>query len=79
MGGKFDDDSLIDVLGFDAMFACHMCRLCRECPVSNNPAEVILEFRRHFVMDRSKLPETMAAANRNLESADILCGHGIQS
>ena len=67
--GKFDDDSLIDVLGFDAMFACTTCAACvEECPVSNNPAEVILEFRRHFVMDRSKLPETMAAANRNLES-----------
>lgn len=66
---KFDDDSLIDVLGHDAMFACTTCAACvEECPVSNNPAEVILEFRRHFVMDRSEMPETMAAANRNLES-----------
>ncbi|PLW69181.1 heterodisulfide reductase-related iron-sulfur binding cluster [Pseudohalioglobus lutimaris] len=66
---KFDDDSLIDVLGQEAMFACTTCAACVEvCPVSNNPAEVIVEFRRHFVMDRSEMPETMAAANRNLES-----------
>ncbi|RLQ21088.1 4Fe-4S dicluster domain-containing protein [Seongchinamella sediminis] len=69
--GKFDDDSLIDVLGQDAIFACTTCAACvEECPVSNNPAEVILEFRRHFVMDRSEMPETMAAANRNLESRE---------
>jgi Fe-S oxidoreductase/nitrate reductase gamma subunit len=68
---RFDDDSLIDVLGQDAIFACTTCAACvEECPVSNNPAEVILEFRRHFVMDRSEMPETMAAANRNLESRE---------
>ncbi|MBE9539063.1 MAG: (Fe-S)-binding protein, partial [Proteobacteria bacterium] len=66
--GKFNDDTLIDVLGQDAIFACTTCAACvEECPVSNNPAEVILEFRRHFVMDRSEMPETMAAADRNLE------------
>ena len=68
---KLDDDSLIDVLGKDAMFNCTTCAACVEvCPVSNNPAETILEFRRHFVMDRSEMPENMAAANRNLESRE---------
>ena len=67
--GKFDDEDLIDVLGEDAIFNCTTCAACvEECPVSNNPAETILEFRRFFVMDRSQMPETMAAANRNLES-----------
>jgi Fe-S oxidoreductase/nitrate reductase gamma subunit len=69
--GKLDDASLIDVLGRDAMFNCTTCAACVEvCPVSNNPAETILEFRRHFVMDRSDMPDTMAAANRNLESRE---------
>jgi Fe-S oxidoreductase/nitrate reductase gamma subunit len=69
--GKLDDASLIDVLGRDAMFNCTTCAACVEvCPVSNNPAETILEFRRHFVMDRSEMPDTMAAANRNLESRE---------
>ncbi len=67
--GRLDDASLIDVLGRDAVFACTTCAACVEaCPVSNNPAEIILEFRRHHVMERSDMPDTMAAANRNLES-----------
>ncbi len=67
--GKVDDTGLIDELGVDAIFNCTTCGACVEqCPVSNNPAEAILEFRRHFVMDRSEMPDTMAAANRNLES-----------
>ncbi len=69
--GRFDDNSLIDVLGKDAIFNCTTCSACVEvCPVSNNPAETIMEFRRHYVMDRSEMPETMAAANRNLESRE---------
>ncbi len=67
--GRFDDTSLIEVLGREAIFNCTTCAACVEvCPVSNNPAEVILEFRRHHVMELSDMPDTMAAANRNLES-----------
>lgn len=67
--GRFDDDSLLDVLGRDAMFQCTTCAACVQvCPVSNNPAEIILEFRRHHVMELSSMPDTMAAANRNMES-----------
>lgn len=66
---RFDDSSLIEVLGREAIFNCTTCAACVEvCPVSNNPAEVILEFRRHHVMELSDMPDTMAAANRNLES-----------
>jgi Fe-S oxidoreductase len=66
---KFDDDSLLQLLGMEAMFNCTTCAACVEaCPVSNNPAEIIVEFRRHYVMDLSQMPDTMAAANRNLES-----------
>lgn len=69
--GKFDDASLLEVLGKEAIFNCTTCAACVEaCPVSNNPAEIILEFRRHFVMDLSDMPDTMAAANRNLESRE---------
>jgi Fe-S oxidoreductase/nitrate reductase gamma subunit len=66
--GKFDDDSLIDTIGMEAAFNCTTCGACIEqCPVSNSPAEVVLEFRRNFVMERSEMPDTMAAANANLE------------
>lgn len=67
--GRIDDPSLIDALGEEALFSCTSCMACvEECPVSNDPAEVIMHFRRRFVMDRSKMPEVMASANRNLES-----------
>ncbi len=66
--GKFDDDSLIDTIGQEAVFNCTTCGACIEqCPVSNSPAEVVLELRRNFVMERSEMPDTMAAANANLE------------
>ncbi|QDX80132.1 hypothetical protein B9N43_01980 [Denitratisoma sp. DHT3] len=66
--GKMDDAGLIDTLGQEAIFNCTTCGACVEqCPVSNSPAEAILEFRRNFVMDRSEMPDTMAAANANLE------------
>ncbi|CAB1369267.1 heterodisulfide reductase-related iron-sulfur binding cluster [Denitratisoma oestradiolicum] len=66
--GKADDAGLIDELGQEAIFNCTTCGACVEqCPVSNSPAEAIIEFRRHFVMDRSEMPDTMAAANANLE------------
>ena len=66
--GREQDEGLIDELGMEAIFNCTSCAACvEECPVSNNPAEVVLEFRRHFVMSRSEMPETMAAANANLE------------
>ena len=66
--GKFDDATLLEVLGKEAIFNCTTCAACvEECPVSNNPAEVILAFRRHFVMDLSDMPDTMAAANANME------------
>lgn len=65
---KFDDESLLDTIGQEAVFNCTTCGACIEqCPVSNSPAEVVLEFRRNFVMERSEMPDTMAAANANME------------
>ncbi|HVN43519.1 MAG TPA: (Fe-S)-binding protein [Steroidobacteraceae bacterium] len=67
--GKVDDASLLDTLGMDALFSCTTCAACVEqCPVTNNPAETIVHFRRKLVMERSEMPEVMASANRNLES-----------
>ena len=67
--GRADDAQLIDDIGAEAIFDCTTCAACvEECPVSNSPAEAILEFRRHLVLDRSEMPDTLAAMNRNLES-----------
>ena len=44
--GRFDDPGLIDEIGSEAIFDCTTCAACvEECPVSNNPPEIILEFR----------------------------------
>ena len=67
--GKTDDVSLADALGMQAMFDCTTCGACiEECPVSNKPAEAIVEVRRHFVMERSEMPPTMASAIRNMDA-----------
>ena len=67
--GRLVDASLIDTLGTEALFSCTTCAACVEqCPVTNNPAEAIVHFRRQLVMGRSEMPEVMATANRNLES-----------
>jgi Fe-S oxidoreductase len=67
--GRHDDPSLVDALGMEALFSCTTCAACvEECPVTNNPAETIVHFRRQLVMGRSEMPEVMATANRNLES-----------
>jgi Fe-S oxidoreductase/nitrate reductase gamma subunit len=67
--GKFEDDSLLDAIGIQAAFDCVTCAACMEaCPVSISQPESILELRRHFVMERSQLPEVMGHAQKNLES-----------
>ncbi len=67
--GRLDDTQLLDDIGSEAIFDCTTCAACvQECPVSNSPAEAILEFRRNLTMDRSDMPATLAAANRNMES-----------
>lgn len=67
--GRADDPQLIEDIGSEAIFDCTTCAACiEECPVSNAPAEIILELRRNLVMDRSEMPDTLALVNRNLES-----------
>ncbi|MBS0511825.1 MAG: (Fe-S)-binding protein [Proteobacteria bacterium] len=67
--GRADDPQLIDDIGSEAIFDCTTCAACiEECPVSNAPAEIILELRRNLVMDRSEMPDSLAMVNRNLES-----------
>jgi Fe-S oxidoreductase/nitrate reductase gamma subunit len=67
--GRDGDTSIVDALGMDALFSCTTCAACvEECPVTNNPAEAIVHFRRQLVMGRSEMPEVMATSNRNLEA-----------
>jgi Fe-S oxidoreductase/nitrate reductase gamma subunit len=67
--GRLEDDSLVEAIGIQASFDCVTCGACMEaCPVSIRQPQSILELRRHFVMERSELPEVMGHANRNLEA-----------
>jgi heterodisulfide reductase subunit C/nitrate reductase gamma subunit len=67
--GKSQDDSLLDAIGIRAVFDCVTCAACMEaCPVSISQPETIQEFRRHFVMERSEIPEVMGHAQKNLET-----------
>ncbi len=69
--GKFEDESFLDAVGFEATFNCVTCGACMEaCPVSIRHPEAIVEMRRHFVMERSELPEIMSHANKNLETRE---------
>jgi Fe-S oxidoreductase/nitrate reductase gamma subunit len=65
---RLEDDSLLETIGIQAAFECVTCAACMEaCPVSISQPETIQELRRHFVMERSELPELMAQAQKNLE------------
>jgi len=67
-GEKLEDDSLLEAIGIQAAFDCVTCAACMEaCPVSISQPESILELRRHFVMERSEIPEGMGHAQKNLE------------
>jgi Fe-S oxidoreductase len=68
---RLDDEGMIEAVGMQPIFDCVTCGACTEvCPVSIRPPEAILEMRRNLVMERSELPPTMAAANRNLETRE---------
>lgn len=69
--GKLDDEAFLDEVGFEATFNCVTCGACMEaCPISIRHPEAIIEMRRHFVMERSELPEIMGHANKNLETRE---------
>jgi Fe-S oxidoreductase len=66
--GRFEDDSLLEDIGIRAVFDCVTCAACMEaCPVSIAQPESIIELRRHFVMERSEIPDVMGHAQKNLE------------
>ena len=50
------------------LWQCLTCGACvEECPAANDHIDKIVDMRRHLVMERAELPETMEDALRSLE------------
>jgi heterodisulfide reductase subunit C len=65
-----DGKSLLDdYITREELLACTTCNACVEaCPVSINPLDIILDLRRYMIMEESKMPQSWAAMNANIEN-----------
>ncbi|MFY0254640.1 4Fe-4S dicluster domain-containing protein [Chitinophaga sp. 30R24] len=72
INGAFKDDSralLRDYISEEELRACTTCNACvQECPVSINPLDIILQLRRHLVMEESSAPPEWTAMFSNIEN-----------
>ncbi len=71
-GGTFSDDGkalLRDYISEEELRACTSCNACvEECPVSINPLDIILQLRRHLVMEESSAPAEWNMMFSNIEN-----------
>ncbi len=69
---EFKDDGkslLHDYITVEELRACTTCNACvKECPVSIDPLDIILELRRYLVMEESNSPQEWAAMFSNVEN-----------
>ncbi len=69
--GKFVDDgkSLLDYISKEELWACTTCNACvEECPVENDPMDVIIQVRRYLVMEESAAPSELNMMFTNIEN-----------
>ncbi len=60
---------LFDYISEEELRACTTCSACiQECPVGINPMSIILELRRHLILDQSKAPEAWTQMFSNVEN-----------
>ncbi len=67
---KEDGKSLLhDYITVEELRACTTCNACvQECPVSISPLDIILQLRRHLVMEESNSPQEWTAMFSNVEN-----------
>jgi heterodisulfide reductase subunit C len=70
--GAFAEDGkslLRDYISEEELRACTSCNACvQECPVSINPLDIILQLRRHLVMEESSAPQEWNMMFSNIEN-----------
>lgn len=70
--GAFTDDNkslLRNYISEEELRACTTCNACvQECPVSINPLDIILQLRRHLVMEESSAPTEWTGMFSNIEN-----------
>ena len=67
--GIEDGRSLFDYITNEELWACTTCNACaQECPVNIDPMAIILEMRRHLVMERSEAPAPLNSMFANIEN-----------
>ncbi|RYY46683.1 MAG: (Fe-S)-binding protein [Chitinophagaceae bacterium] len=70
--GEFKPDGktlLHDYISVEELRACTTCNACvKECPVSINPLDIIMELRRSLVMEESNAPQEWNAMFGNIEN-----------
>lgn len=70
-GGQFVDDqkSLLSYITVEELRACTTCNACvQECPVLINPLDIIMELRRHLILEESNSPEEWNGMFSNIEN-----------
>ncbi len=69
--GKFVDDgkSLLDYITKEELWACTSCNACvEECPVENDPLDIIIAVRQYLVMEESAAPSELNMMFTNIEN-----------
>lgn len=70
--GEFKDDGkslLHNYITVEELRACTTCNACvQECPVSISPLDIIIQLRRHLVMEESNSPQEWTTMFSNVEN-----------
>ena len=66
---KEENRTLFDYISEEELRACTTCNACVEaCPVSIEPLDIIVQLRRHLIMEKSSSPQEWTAMFGNMEN-----------